>query len=192
MNNLGKSDTAMEPRGKQRPTKLLQQTLPAGLVRNLEELRTCVLRRLESIEELARRCSGDSAVEISRTEQMLKQRIAELELESNRARSELFGEEPGGKQSLTQLENDRHLLAEAWERLERERIDALMAGSVARQAPPAHHPHPADGHATHAMPTPRPMVSIEPANPVAESILRQFQTLCKDVRRTTDARCSPH
>ena len=59
--------------------------MPAGLVRNLEELRSCVLRRLESIEELARRCSGDSAVEISRTEQMLKQRIAELELESNRA-----------------------------------------------------------------------------------------------------------
>ena len=38
-----------------------------------------------------------------------------------------------GTQLLTQLENDRQLLAEAWERLERERIDAI-GGRVRRQA----------------------------------------------------------
>jgi hypothetical protein len=192
MNNSGKNDTAMEPRSKQRPTKLGSQALPSGLVHNLEELRSCVLRRLESIEALARRCSGVPSVEIARTEQMLRQRIDELELERNRALSEPVSEEQSGNQLLTQLENDRQLLAEAWERLERERIDAVMAGSVARHAPAAHHPHPAEGHATHSLPTPRPTVAVDTANPVAESILRQFQSLCSDVRRTTNARCSTH
>ena len=142
-----KSNTTMEPRGKQRPTKLEEQASPSALVRNLEELRNAVLRRLESLEGLARNCSGASAVEIARTEQMLRQRIDELELERERARSELIDEDPSGTQLLSQLEKDRQLLAEAWERLERERIDAVMAGSVARHSPPNHHPHPADGHA---------------------------------------------
>jgi hypothetical protein len=192
MNNFGKSDSSMEPRGRQRPTKLGEQALPSGLVHNLEELRSCVLRRLESIEALARHCSCVPSVEMARMEQMLRQRIDELELERGRDRSELVSEEPSGNQLLTQLENDRQLLAEAWERLERERIDAVMAGSVAKQALSAHHPRHADGHAMHALPTPRSTVPVETANPVAESILRQFQTLCSDVRRTTNARCSTH
>ena len=192
MNNFGKNDTAMESREKQRPTKPGPQALPSGLIHNLEELRSSVLRRLESIEALARCCSGVPSVEITRTEQMLKQRIDELELERSRARSEPDSEEPSSKQLLTQLENDRKLLAEAWERLERERIDAIAAGSVARSALPARHPHPAEGLAMHGSPAQRLTATPETANPVAESILRQFQTLCSDVRRTTDARCSPH
>ena len=199
MNNSGKNDTAMESREKQRPTKLGLQSLPAGLIHNLEELRNCILRRLESIEALARRCSGVPSVEITRTEQMLRQRIDELELERSRSLSDLASEDPSDKQLLTQLENDRKLLendrkllAEAWERLERKRIDAIAAGSVARPALPARHPHPAEGLAVHGLPAQRPTATAETANPVAESILRQFQMLCSDVRRTTDARCSPH
>jgi len=192
MNNSGKNDTAMEPREKQRPTKLGPQALPPGLIHNLEELRSCVLRRLESIEALARHCSGVPSVEITRTEQMLRQRIDELELERSRSLADLVSEDPSGKQLLTQLEKDRQLLAEAWERLERERIEAIAAGSVARPAAPAHHPHPAEGLAMHGSPAPRPTAAAETANPVAESILRQFQMLCSDVRRTTDARCSTH
>ena len=192
MNNSGKNDTAMESREKQRPTKPGPQALPSGLIHNLEELRSSVLRRLESIEALARRRSGVPSVEITRTEQMLRQRIDELELERSRSLSDLASEEPSDKQLLTQLENARKLLAEAWERLERERIDAIAAGSVARPALPAHHPHPAEGLAMHGSPAPRLTATAETANPVAESILRQFQTLCSDVRRTTDARCSPH
>jgi hypothetical protein len=192
MNYFAKSETAMEPRRKQRPMKPSQQALPSGQARDLEELRTCVLRRLESIEALARRCSAVSTGDVSLTEQLLKQKIDELELERSRACPDLFGDEPGNKQLLTQLENDRHLLAEAWERLERERIDAVMAGSAAKQAQPAHHPHSAEGHAPHTMPLTRTSVSVDAGNPVAESILRQFQTLCRDVRRTTDARCTPH
>ena len=192
MNNSGKNDTAMESREKQRPTKLGLQALPSGLIHNLEELRSSVLRRLESIEALARRCSGVPSVEITRTEQMLRQRIDELELERSRSLADLVGEDPSGRQLLTQLENDRQLLAEAWERLERERIDAIAAGSVARSALPARHPHPAEGLAMHGSPAQRLTATPETANPVAESILRQFQTLCSDVRRTTDAHCSQH
>jgi hypothetical protein len=192
MNNSGKNDTAMEPREKQRPTKLGLQALPPGLIHNLEELRSCVLRRLESIEALARHCSGVPSVEITRTEQMLRQRIDELELERSRSLADPVSEDPSSKQLLTQLEKDRQLLAEAWERLERERIEAIAAGSVARPAVPAHHPHPAEGFAMHGSPAPRLTAAAETANPVAESILRQFQTLCSDVRRTTDARCSTH
>jgi len=192
MNNSGKNDIAMDPRDKQRPTKLVLHALPSGLIHNLEELRTCVLRRLESIEALARHCSGVPSVEITRTEQMLRQRIEQLEQERSRSLADLVNEDPSGKQLLTQLEKDRQLLADAWERLERERIDAIAAGSLARPAAPAHHPHPAEGHVIHAPPVPRPTAAAETANPVAESILRQFQTLCSDVRRTTDARCSTH
>jgi len=194
MNNSGKSDTAMELREKQRPMKLGPHALPSGLIHNLEELRTCVLRRLESIEALARRGSGLPSVEITRTEQMLRQRIEELELERSRSLADLISEDPSGKQLLTQLEKDRQLLAEAWERLERERIDAIAAGSLARPAAPAHHhPHPAEGLALHGAPAARPTAAAaETVNPVTESILRQFQTLCSDVRRTTDARCSTH
>ena len=36
---------------------------------------------------------------------------------------------------------------------------------------------------THGSPVPRAAAGAETANPVAESILRQFQTLCSDVRR---------
>ncbi len=182
----------MEPRGKQKATRTGLQALPSGLVNNLEELRGCVLSRLESIEELARRCSSIPSIEVARTEQMLKQRIDELELERSRVSADLITQEPIDGQLLTQLENDRQLLVDAWERLERERIDALAAGSVARPAQPAHHSHPVEGLPMHSSPAPRSAATAEAANPVAESILRQFQTLCSDVRRTTDARCSPH
>ena len=182
----------METRGKTRPGRLGQPDLPTGLVNNLEELRGCVLRRLESIEELARRCSDGPFLEIARTEQILKQRIKELELERSRTCTDAALDQPVDKQLLSQLENDRQLLVDAWERLERERIDALGAGSSARPAQPVHHPHPVEGRVTHGSPVPRAAAGTETANPVAESILRQFQTLCSDVRRATDARCSPH
>ena len=192
MNHIRQGDAFIETPGKSRPGRLGQQPLPAGLVNNLEELRGCVLRRLESIEELARRCSDGPSIEITRTEQMLKQRIKELELERSRTCSDAALDQPVDKQLLTQLENDRQLLADAWERLERERIDALGAGASTRPTQPVQHPHPIEGQAAHGSPLPRFAAGTETANPVAESILRQFQTLCSDVRRATDARCSPH
>src|SRR5262245_13867055 len=98
-----------------------------GLIDDLEELRDCVLRRLDSIEGLARRRAVTPAVETSRLEQSLRQRVEELESERGRLRAALERDESSVSQMLKQLESERQLLEEAWERLERERIDAISS-----------------------------------------------------------------
>ncbi len=122
---------------------------------NLEELRRYVLRRLDSIEALARGCSGVPSAELARSEQMLKQTLEELERERNRARIDAAGPDAAGKQMLMQLENDRQLLTDAWERLEQERIDALTQGTTARPAHADHAPHPVDAQVVHGQPAQR-------------------------------------
>jgi hypothetical protein len=190
-NSIGEDDAVMEPRGKQKSADArVNGSLPA-LIHNLEELRSCVLSRLDSIEELARRRSGAPSAEITRLKQALEQKTEELKLERSRLRAEVECEESSWKRSLAQLENDQQLLTEAWERLERERIDTIGAGSGARPAPPVHHPRLAEDAGAHRPPSPQTSPGRETGNPVAETILRQFQTLCSDVRRTTDARLSP-
>jgi hypothetical protein len=165
---------------------------PGTLLHDLEELRDCVLQKLDSIEGLARRRAGAASAEITRLEQTLKQRIEELEIERGRLRSGVDQEQSNWKQLLGQLESDRQLLAEAWERLERERIEVVGAGIASG----SHRARPAEGSVPHVSPTPPPSVAprapagAESGNPVAETILRQFQALCSDVRRTADTRCS--
>jgi hypothetical protein len=160
-----------------------------GLFHDLQELRDCVLQRLDSIESLARRRSGGPSVEITRLEETLERKIAELEHERGRLRADVENEESTWRRLLAELESDRQLLAEAWERLERERIDAGGSG----HAPAAHAPRTPASSVTHTPPPPTPRVpaGADAVNPVAETILRQFQTLCGDVRRTAHARSSP-
>jgi hypothetical protein len=79
------------------------------------------------------------------------------------------------------------LLAEAWERLERERIEAITAG----HSQGAQRSRIGEGVGVVHPSAPRSQPSGEAGNPVAETILRQFQTLCGDVRRTANVRCSP-
>jgi hypothetical protein len=145
-----------------------------------------VLRRLGAIEDLARHRSDLPAAEISRLEQTLKQKIEELDRERGRLRASVEQEQASGRQLLAQLENDRRMLAEAWEKLELERIDACSS----RPAPPVQHPRPAEDVSVHAASPRRGLPRSESNNPVAVTILRQFQTLCNDVRRATDARFS--
>jgi hypothetical protein len=161
--------------------------LSAALIRDLEELRASLLRRLDSMEGLARRRPAQSSADMARLEQSLKQRIDELESERGQLRADLEREESHWKQLVAQLESDRRLLAEAWERLERERIES---GSLRTAA--ATHPSRSNDHAApQPPPTPRPtLLSDSSTNPVAETILRQFQTLCNDVRRTSESRSS--
>lgn len=174
----------------------------ARWIADLEELRDRILRRLDSIEGLVQRAAPPPTGDGSRIEQTLRQRIAELEVEKNRLRSGLTQEEARWRQSLEELESDRQLLVEAWERLERERIEAAVPVSPAA----THRPRITDSSVTPPAASPgvprRPRITdsnipppsasrmTESGNPVAEAILRQFQTLCKDVRRATDARCS--
>ena len=159
---------------------------------DLEELRACVAGRIASIEGLARDRAGAASAEIARLEQALKQRIEELEAERGRLRSGADQDQTNWKQSLGQLESDRQLLAEAWERLERERIEIVGAGI----APGPQRTRPSEIGVAHGSPGPTAPVAArstgmgEAGNPVAETILRQFQALSSDVRRTTEARYS--
>jgi hypothetical protein len=156
---------------------------------DLETLRDSVLQRLESIEVMARRLTAPTA-ESSRLEQSLKQKIEELERERNRVRGRLEEKESTCRRMLTELESDRQLLTEAWERLERERIDATAPGGD--RTLPAPRPRPSEraapsGNPAPATPSKSPTI-VDSANPVSDSILRQFQTLCSDVRRTANSR----
>ena len=178
--------------GKVRAGPAEARSRPGSLMHDLEELRACVARRLASIEGLARERAGAASAEIARLEQTLIQRIEELEAERGRVRSGADQEQMNWKQSLGQLESDRQLLAEAWERLERERIEIVGAGI----APGTQRTRPSEIGVPHGSPGPTAPVAarstgtVESGNPVAETILRQFQALSSDVRRTTEARYS--
>lgn len=129
----------------------------------LIRLRDVVLRGLDRLEELARRraASGDAAA--------LRARVEALEAERDEA--------------FERLEHDRRQLAEAWERLERERVAALAAGrGAAAPAPAVGPPTPA------AEPRPAPRPAADGPDPVEQAILRQFQALRHDVRRNAVGR----
>jgi hypothetical protein len=158
------------------------------LAGDLEELRTSVLRHLDSLEVLALHGRSAPAEEAHCIEQALKRQIEELEQERRNLLARVEQDTSGSHELVKQLESDRQLLAAAWERLERERLEGgggRPAGGTA--------PHPRPGEAGPA--ADRPILKAHSpgpaANPVADTILRQFQTLCSDVRRTTDARSSP-
>jgi hypothetical protein len=205
-NRLERDDSMIDDRQKQtlvsgpRPAKVRARG-PFGAGRagsralcdDLQDLRDSVLQRLESIEVMARRRLSGPTVETSRLEQSLKQKIEELEHERSRLRRGLEEKESACRRLITELENDRQLLTEAWERLERERIDTTVAGGDHNS--PAHRSRPSERAAPPVTPTPTPPMkaptNVDSSNPVSDSILRQFKTLCNDVRRTANSRCSP-
>jgi hypothetical protein len=163
----------IEPRG-QVPTTSWPPPSPLGLAAELEDLRRNVIRHLDSLESLAHEGAA-----------MPPAGVAWMEPEGVPSR-----------ELSAQLERDRKLLGEAWERLERERLELGGHRSGPPAAPRAPHGHRAEpGSATAAAfhrPAAEPSSPDPAANPAAETILRQFQTLCNDVRRTTDSRFSSH
>jgi hypothetical protein len=163
-----------------------ERTAVSALVRDLEDFRNSVLSGLGAIEELARHRSGSPPAEISRLEQSLQQKIEELDRERSQLRAGAEQEQASGRQLLVQLENDRRMLADAWEKLELERIETCSS----RPAPSLNHPRSRGELAQQAPRMRLGSPSSESGNPVTETILRQFQTLCNDVRRTTNARFS--
>jgi hypothetical protein len=78
---------------------------------------------------------------------------------------------------LEALENDRRLLADAWERLE------LAQSSAPAIRPMAAAPSSVPSAAMSSAPPPR----SDPENPIDRAILRQFEILRRDVRRTAKA-----
>ena len=71
----------MDPIGKKRTAEVPVVPSSPSLAHDLEALRDCVLLRLETIEDLARRRCGNWSAEINRLEQALKERTDELEQE---------------------------------------------------------------------------------------------------------------
>lgn len=168
---------------------------PAAQIPDLQGLRQWVLERLDSLEAMARQRPAPTpgAGETADLERTLQQRLAELEAARRQLCAEAQRQEKEWSESLTQLEADRRVLAEAWERLERQRIEGLGASEG--------HPHPhtqgqgpprgAPATLLHnpAMAPARLVASDpDPNNPVAQAILRQFQTLGRDVRCNAEGR----
>ena len=187
--------------GDGRPGPASAHAAPAALIQDLRRLRQWALERLDSLEARARQRPAPAAAAggMAALEPALQQRLAELEEARRRLCAEAERQEKEWGTALAQLEADRRLLAEAWERLERHRIEGLGASER-----PPHHPH-AQGpgsprgavaacpHPATTAPAPARAVRSDPDpnNPVAEAILRQFQTLCRDVRCNAETRRDP-
>jgi hypothetical protein len=168
------------------------------MIEDLRWLRQRVVERLDALEALARRrpSSQVDTGEIAARERTLRQREVELEEARNQLRAEAERQATQWSEALAELDADRRRLAEAWERVERQRIDGLGA-------PGGHLPHQVHGHGPHRG---TPAVFVPTANlgppssagndpvpndAVARAILRQFETLCRDVRSNADARRGP-
>jgi hypothetical protein len=169
---------------------------PSALIESLQRLRDRVLERLDSIETLARQrsASAPGAAERAGLERTLERKLADIEETERRLRTQAERQEKEWIASLTQLEADRRLLAEAWERVEQDRI------AYANPAEPQHRGHAQGQGPQNGVPAARPHAGFlvaarsaagdsEPNQPVAQAVLRQFQTLCSDVRRNAEERC---
>jgi hypothetical protein len=99
-----------------------------------------------------------------------------LELERQRAdfQAEVDAWHEQRRAQIEQLEGERRKLADAWDRLERERVE--ISAALRHETQPAPLPHVAA--------PPRPAAHASPAeSPVAREVLRQFESLRHDVRR---------
>ncbi len=151
---------------------------PVAVIQGLERVRECIRQRLDRIEDLARQRAEAPSRASSDRERELEGRIAELEDAQARLRDEGRRREELGRDAIERLEQDRRQLAEAWELLEQEQI------ALTRAAPGAHPPANAPANAGPAPATPvRANVTTEGENPLAHEILKQFQSLRRDVRR---------
>jgi hypothetical protein len=167
------------------PKRRISRVDASTLIQGLEQLRECFEHRLGRLEAAARERTVQPAADRSELEQMLQQRINEIEEAQLRLRAQAERRDQEWQSALEQLEGDRALLAESWERLERERLDGVAAA-----------PAQAAGRRPAAERTTAPPVRHrpDPADPVddhvAHAILKQFQVLRNDVRRNARQRGS--
>jgi hypothetical protein len=166
-----------------------------SLIQDLVRFRQFVLERLTTIEQLAvkRAASGSGATDRAAMEEALQKRSDELEAIRRELEDQAEREKRDWNASVAQIEEDRSLLAEAWERVEQARIETLST--------------PRTNHSLHS-PGPNPQTPGSPAwsragasapirpnktesnadNPIDQSIQLQFQTLYDDVRQSAGRR----
>jgi DNA repair exonuclease SbcCD ATPase subunit len=165
------------------------------LMQSLQSLRERVLERLDSLETLTRNQSVSTPARGTSADQerAVERKLAELAETERKLQAQAERHEKEWSASLIQLESDRRLLAEAWEHVERERI-AYASASELRHNSRAQSQGQQKG-APGNLPRPGALITARPAaadsdsnHPVAQAILRQFQTLSSDVRRNTQER----
>jgi hypothetical protein len=149
---------------------------PAALVACLEQVRARVHRGLDRIEALTRqRPAADTGADLDRRRSELDQARAQFEAEARNW-------EKARKNQLEELERDRRLLAEAWERLEREQVEG--------PAPPAPPVAASGSSILRAVGPAAPVARTTSAeeSPITQAVLRQFESLRRDVRRSAESR----
>jgi len=166
-----------------------------SVIQDLEQLRELVLERLSSIERLAweHSASAQPERELSALEESFQKKSDDLEECRQQFQVQAEREKQEWIAAMSQLEDDRRLLAEAWERIDQERIDA---SSSHQESASVHSPRPLLQTAiSTSLPSVGAAVPIRSAgadsetyNPVAQAILQQFQTLCSDVRQNARTR----
>jgi hypothetical protein len=137
----------------------------------LEEIRCTILGRLDAFEALARNRARGSDGE---TEEQLKQQVAELQRQCNQLRGETERMRQEQRTTFEQLDHDRLLLAEAWDRLEQERLRCIQHPREER---------PKAAASSIAPPAPMSSTTTGSDDPVIQAVLRQFQSLQRDVRK---------
>ncbi|GAC1344963.1 MAG: hypothetical protein NVSMB14_08450 [Isosphaeraceae bacterium] len=155
-------------------------------IHTLEELRQRVHRRLDHIQDLLHDRLARTVLD--KSEGNGCRRIEELEEAVEAAKNETRRAEVERMAALEKLEQDRCLLAEAWERLERERID-FEAGrdQIALDSNPP--PRTLSSAANYPPLAPVRSASSSPGDDSVErAIFQQFQALKRDVRRKADSR----
>jgi len=154
-----------------------------ALIQGLERLRECVEQRLNRLEAAAREQAALVVPEPSELERKLQQRIAEYEEAQLRLRAQAERREQEWRTALEQIEGDRKLLAEAWERLERERLEGMAAAQGVGRSPLAE-------RGSTPLLRPRPDLADTANDQVEHAILKQFHALRNDVRRNARQRGS--
>ena len=154
-----------------------------ALIQGLERLRECIERRLKALEAAVRQQTGPTVSEPSDAQGEFQQRIAEHEAAQLRLRLQAERRDQEWRTALEQLEGDRKLLADAWEQLERERLE----GSSRAQGQGIDRSSVLESGAT--VPIRSRPEPVDPGNDVlSHAILKQFQALRNDVRRTARQR----
>jgi hypothetical protein len=167
-----------------RPRRAQARSEGEPLAQVLERLRDGLLERLERVEALAAEQTAMLDADSSDRERALRERLSVLEAAHARVVAEARRREQEWQEVVQQLQTDRALLAEAWERVEQIQIQ------YEPRADPVPQP------ATVAAPgPPQPQVPVVAAvarapaddgdDPVTRAILRQFQALSQDVRRNS-------
>jgi hypothetical protein len=145
----------------------------SAVAQGLDQFRDAILARLAEIESMALDLTALLGGDSSEKEIALRERIAALEAASARLQAESKRKEQEWQAILKKLDQDRVLLAEAWDRLEQQQVEAPVP-QVATS--------PTTVTAARRAPT------DEGDDPVTRAVLWQFQALKSDVRRNAKGR----